>query len=96
MERRVIEMKTIILDVSAIYDRNELHSSIRNALDLPEWYGMNLDALHDCLTDISEETVVYIINYDLLAENIGEYADRFRRMFLMSQYENRMIKAIFL
>ena len=29
-------------------------------LAFPEWYGGNLDALHDCLTEIGEDTAIVI------------------------------------
>ena len=32
-------------------------------LDLPEYYGKNLDALHDCLTDFRDLTLI-IVNSD--------------------------------
>ena len=32
----------------------------------PEYYGANLDALYDCLTEISEETRLTIVNCEIL------------------------------
>jgi ribonuclease inhibitor len=33
-------------------------------MGFPEWYGRNLDALHDCLGDIREETVIVLLNWE--------------------------------
>ena len=38
-------------------DKKELHARLAAALDFPDWYGHNLDALMDCLTDLDEVTV---------------------------------------
>lgn len=38
--------------------RGEIHAYIKEALSLPTWYGNNLDALYDCLTDLSETELV--------------------------------------
>ena len=49
-------MKTVLLDVSAVTSAAELHALLKEALALPHWYGNNLDALYDCLTDLCEDT----------------------------------------
>lgn len=38
----------------------EFHNRISQELHFPEYYGKNLDALYDCLTDISEDTTVTV------------------------------------
>lgn len=30
-----------------------IHDQLSEALGFPDWYGRNLDALHDCLTEVS-------------------------------------------
>ena len=43
-----------------------LQQEIRDAqrdledLELPEWYGRSLDALYDCLTDLSVPTTIHV------------------------------------
>lgn len=45
-------MRRIILDGREIDSRDKLHNVLKEALNLPEYYGRNLDALHDCLSEI--------------------------------------------
>jgi RNAse (barnase) inhibitor barstar len=59
-------MKTIELDFKELYTPRQIHEYIAQKLGFPEYYGKNLDALYDCLTDISEETEITIVNYDVL------------------------------
>ena len=35
---------------------------LQQILELPEYYGHNLDALYDCLTSISEPTIIHIVD----------------------------------
>ena len=35
------------------WDEATLHRELANALAFPDYYGHNLDALHDCLTDVA-------------------------------------------
>ncbi len=43
-------INVITIDISLAENKTELHELLKNALDLPEDYGMNFDALHDMLT----------------------------------------------
>ncbi|WP_069593141.1 barstar family protein [Methanosphaera sp. WGK6] len=38
------------------------HEYLIEMLDLPSYYGRNLDALYDCLTEIGVETEIHLIN----------------------------------
>ena len=42
---------TLVLDLSACGDREELYAVLREGMDLPEYFGGNLDALWDVLTE---------------------------------------------
>ena len=59
-------MKNIELDFKDLYTPRQIHEYIAEKLDFPGYYGKNLDALYDCLTDICEETEIRIVNYDIL------------------------------
>ena len=43
-------METIRLDGDRLCRREEAMELLGQALELPAWWGRNLDALHDCLT----------------------------------------------
>ncbi len=42
-----------LLDGTAIRTRGEFYDAVAAALSFPDWFGRNLDALHDCLRDLS-------------------------------------------
>ena len=43
-----------------------IHAELAQALSFPAWYGNNLDALHDCLTGISQDIRITLLEPDLL------------------------------
>ena len=45
-------MKRVELLASQLTDKEVLHDTLARELALPDWYGRNLDALHDCLTEL--------------------------------------------
>ena len=51
-------MKKVLIHLTEDMDRAMIHEQFKEELQFPEYYGMNLDALYDCLTDIREDTVI--------------------------------------
>ena len=45
-------MKFAIIDGSTVTSMADVHAALAQQLAFPEWYGGNLDALHDCFTDL--------------------------------------------
>ena len=66
-------MTTIILDIATLFSKDAFHQAICNALSLPPYYGSNLDALFDCLSDISSDTQLILQHAASLEENLGAY-----------------------
>lgn len=51
-------MKNVVIDCGKLNQRRQAHTYLAKELDFPDYYGKNLDALFDCLTDIGECTVI--------------------------------------
>jgi RNAse (barnase) inhibitor barstar len=45
-------MKTIVLDASKITDKASFHKEFKKVMGFPDFYGMNMDAWIDCMSDI--------------------------------------------
>lgn len=71
-----------------IRTREELHDALVRALNLPTWYGRNLDALYDCLTDIHEDTQLQLAHAEELFAHLGVYADVFQSVLRDACDEN--------
>ena len=67
-------MRICILDGDLITDKETLHSILASSLQFPDWYGRNLDALYDCLSDMQEETEIHILHQESLENHLGRYA----------------------
>jgi len=44
----------VLAECSDCVDKEAVLAAIGRAFAFPEWYGVNLDALYDCLTDLPE------------------------------------------
>lgn len=70
-------MKTVVLEGSEIRSMADVHDILAAGLDFPEYYGRNLDALHDCLTDLQEPVAVQLADMEALEQTLGS---GFRRL----------------
>lgn len=65
-------MNTIVLDFSSIKSMYNLHAYLKEALDLPEYYGFNMDALWDSLRGgFEDETTIILKGLDLLPADMN-------------------------
>ena len=71
------------IDFSEVKYYLEMHKVIKEALDFPDYYGENYDALWDCLTDMEgRETNIEIVGIDVIEEKFGqEEADKLLSIF---------------
>ena len=53
-------MKTVTLALARMQSIRQLHKYLRAELELPDYYGENLDALYDCLTEVCEPVILKI------------------------------------
>ncbi|MBR5743347.1 MAG: barstar family protein, partial [Clostridia bacterium] len=65
-------MKTVILDAAKLDGMRGVHEIFRDTLGFPDYYGYNLDALYDCLTDLQEETEIVIPDPLALSRELGK------------------------
>ena len=61
------------LDFSECETRDDIHDVLYAGLNLPEYYGRNLDALYDCLTERSGETFISITGGDDIPDDLRNY-----------------------
>ena len=79
-------MKQVILDGNILADATQVHDYLKEMLEFPEYYGKNLDALHDCLTDL--ENVEITITPP---EEDGAIFQRILRVFKAADRENETL-----
>lgn len=85
-------MRVCILDGTQIKDSAQLHDRLAQSLELPQWYGRNLDALYDCLTSLPEETEIQILHKDALYENLAGYASVLERVLQEAAHANPRLR----
>lgn len=70
------------IDFSNVRYYAEIHPIIQKALDFPAYYGGNLDALWDCLTDMLGRPVhIEILGLDVIERLFGDDARKLIEVF---------------
>lgn len=72
------------IDCTRIDSSAALHRCIAQTLSFPPWYGNNLDALYDCLTDLSTATHLILENW----ERLPAFAAGFRLVLSEAELDN--------
>ncbi len=82
-------MQTICLFGSDYQTAADLHRALRRLLQLPDYYGMNADALNDCLSERSEPVSLWIAH-----PGEGEVAGAVRLVARVIQDNGGMVKEL--
>ena len=72
-------MNTFFLDGSAYSTPRDLHAALKSMMALPDYYGMNADALYDCLSDLPEP-----VHLRIVSPGEGDVANPFPRSAQLS------------
>lgn len=85
-----MDYKLITIDISDALTRSDIHDVLTETLELPEYYGRNLDALYDCLSEKSwsEKVVFEMVGFRSLPENICRYGETILSIFDRVAREN--------
>ena len=79
-------MEEIIIDCTKIHTKEDLHRIFQETLSFPEWYGSNLDALYDCLTEISGK--VRLLNWETAENRLGSYGKKAKKVIAAAALHN--------
>ena len=75
-------MKIYLLDGKDMTSRETAYRVIERTMGFPDWFGHNLDALADCLSELdSDATAIVFVNTDAMADRLGPYAGKILSCF---------------
>jgi len=76
------EKNIYTVDFKDVHYYLEIHKALKEGLDFPKYYGENLDALWDCLTETVGNNVTIILkNYQDVEKVHKEYAKKILEVF---------------
>lgn len=81
-------MNIIVLEGKDLISEAKVHKVLKDKLELPDYYGENLDALWDCLTGWVDLPLKIVQNdYEYSKSKLGDFADKLMKLFLEAKAE---------
>ncbi|SFC09624.1 ribonuclease inhibitor [Alkalibacterium subtropicum] len=85
-------MRTVKLYGERMTNNEAAHRYIQEQLEIPSYYGYNLDALYDALSVYDKDLSIMLINKPELIAHLGPYGERLVQTFMDVEKVNRNIK----
>lgn len=64
-----------IIDLEGVGTEEDVHERLEESLPLPDYYGDNLDALYDVLTEMGDGWHIIIVNRNMADDDVQPYID---------------------
>lgn len=91
MTNEPVFSRAVLLDGRFFDTKERAHKILRDTLDFPAWYGDNLDALYDCLTDLNGVLLVLCFA-DAVKGALGAYGESLLAALLDAARENKGLR----
>ena len=82
---------TVKLDPERIRDRESMAAYMDEIFCFPEYFGRNLDALADLLSEVETETIIEIDHLNLAKICLSDYAYKTLRVLVNAAEDNHCI-----
>jgi len=84
----------VIIDGRNIKDKQALHTYLKEQCNFPDYYGNNLDALYDVLTDRLEPLEIKVEHAEELKEILCGYGEAFIEALQDAAAESKLFTVI--
>ena len=86
----------VVIDGKNIKDKVTLHAYLKEQCNFPEYYGSNMDALYDVLTERFEPLEIRVEHAEELKEILCGYGEAFIETLQDAAAENKNLTIVFL
>lgn len=84
-------MRVVRLDGAAMTTVDKVHATLQKEMGFPDYYGNNLDALWDMLSEESEEVHIILEREEAMKKLLGAYVEELIRVFREAETENEYL-----
>ena len=87
MNEEKIEYEYYTVDFDGVNSRYTMYDKIKEGLDFPDYFGANLSAIWDCLTDMVYHGVTITLeNFDLMEKYDKKMSEKLLEIFKRSKH----------
>lgn len=85
-------MQTVYLTGRDYESMEEVHDFLAKELDFPQYYGRNLSALYDVLTDIGDDTRIVVDLTDVEDDSMMDSLERMAEVMADASVDNEYLE----
>lgn len=86
-------VKKVIIDCQELLKKERAHAYLAEVFEFPDYYGKNLDALFDCLTELGECTIM--LKGEHLLHQADSYGIKVLQVFEEAAQANPKLKLVY-
>ena len=83
------------IDLMNVTTKSQFQELIQKSIPCPDYYGRNLDALYDVLTEYCEAVEIVFLHFQEFLHQLPGYAEAVQNMCMDAQADNPQLKIIF-
>lgn len=87
-----MEIKEYTVDCAEMTGRTQAHEYLKKVFSFPDYYGKNLDALHDCLLELPPCRITLVHPWELAS--LGKYSASLLQVFHDAADEHGKIELV--
>ena len=80
------------IDLRGVYNPDDFYAVLGEQIELPEYFGYNLDALHDMFTDIAADTELRFTGVAEAEVMMSKYMRNLKRLCAAVENENEHMR----
>lgn len=88
-------MREIVLDADRLLNKGDMGEYMSEVFPFPEYFGKNLDALHDLLSEVEEDTDIILTKDNVRQICASRYAYKVLRVMSDAAEENPHLRILF-
>ncbi len=84
-----------VIDLNGVSTRQQFQEVVAQKLPCPEYFGCNLDALYDVMTEWNEPVEIVFKQFQEFAHQMPGYAEAVENMCMDAMAENESLRVSF-
>ena len=84
-----------VIDLNGVTTRQQFQELVVQSLPCPEYFGRNLDALYDVMTEWNEPTEIVFLQFQEFTHQMPGYAEAVENLCMDAMAENENVSVTF-
>lgn len=80
-------MREFVIDGQKMLTKDQMFHHLSELIWFPDYFGQNLDALYDVLSEVSDYTIIHFKHVDVFLDEMDRYGFQLIRVFKLLEHQ---------